>query len=97
VPCAARGGGDGLAVEPAGDLVQALAAHSQGIEDPTYDAHLRLAYHQALSSPVVGEAVGWPGTPDQLALLNLLVETPPRPLGDLRPLELGELVEDSVG
>ena len=72
---------------------EALGRHA---EDLIHDAHLWLVDDQGVFRLVVPEAV--PGLPRDIrvALSDPAEHAPPRPLGNLGPLVLGELVEDAV-
>jgi hypothetical protein len=87
---------EALTVELTFGLPEAHAFRSDHAEDLAHDPHLRLADHQGVPILGVGEAVGCLVSPDNLALAHLPVQSPPGPLGGLRTLELGELIQDAV-
>ena len=78
------------------DAVGALALHADFPEDSAHDRHGLLVYLVTVPRSVEFEAEHRAGNGDNLPLLGLAVLAPPRPLGRLSPLELGELVEYAV-
>jgi hypothetical protein len=62
-----------------------------------HDQHLGLVDLVAVADLVVLEAVVGPTVHNQLAFTGLAEASASAPLHDLRPLVLGELIEDAVG
>ena len=91
----ARGGKYSLPVEPSLYGLRAVPFGGEA-KYPLHDGTFRLVHHQCVAGLVVAEAVRGLHRRYDLALTGLLQLPPPRPLRDLRPLVLGELVEYAV-
>jgi hypothetical protein len=92
---AARRGGHALAHEGLADAEDA-AASCDVPEDARHHGHLILIHHEVVPRGVVAVAVGRGVAGYDFALAGAAQLAPAGALGGLGPLELGELVEDTV-
>src|SRR5215210_7598665 len=79
------------------DVVECPTLNSDHVEDALHDLHSLFVHLVAIAGRVEPKAEVRHRACQQLAFLHLPQLPSPRPLCGLRPLELGELVEDAVG
>src|SRR5215204_1742224 len=72
-------------------------ATRHGVEDAAHHSDLLLVHNVVIAGLVIFKAVVSPRVADKPTLLSFLQSSPSGPLGGLSALELGELVQNTIG